>query len=51
MNQVTVGRVHFCFSSQRQNVFFVFFSVEVVLRVMNANQASPRSKMGRSLQW
>ena len=40
-----------CPSSQRQNIFFGFFSVEVVLRVMNANQASPRSKMGRSLQW
>ena len=38
-------------SSQRQNGFFGFFSVEVVLRVTKANQASPRSKMGRSLQW
>jgi hypothetical protein len=38
-------------TSQRQNVFFGFFSVEVVLRVMNANQASARTKMRRSLQW
>ena len=38
-------------SSQRQNGFFCFFFVEVVLRVTKANQASPRSKMGRSLQW
>ena len=38
-------------ASQRQNGFFCFFFVEVVLRVTKANQASPRSKMGRSLQW
>ena len=38
-------------TSQRQNGFFCFFFVEVVLRVTKANQASPRSKMGRSLQW